>query len=55
MIFIRGVWQMPLMNQIWGGAPSKYAPDEIQNNMFLPLMKKNPGHASGRTNSIKFY
>ena len=32
----------PEVNQ--GGGymhPSKYAPDEIRNNMFLPLIKKN--------------
>ena len=33
---------MPLMNQIRGGmcSPTKYAPDEIQNRMFKPQMKK---------------
>ena len=33
----------PLMNQNrgeWNMPPSKHAPDEIRNSMFLPLMKK---------------
>ena len=33
---------MPLIDQIRRGLyPSKYAPDEIQNSTFLPLMKKD--------------
>ena len=38
---------MPLIKSGGAFAPSKYAPDEIQNSMFLPLMKKKSWEVIG--------